>query len=157
MNTLITCEEVVRLAFTDGEYVSSDAISAADIAAAGHRYIEPVVGKSLYAMLPDGEYASLKTDYVAPALAMAVRVLVQRSLNVRSGQSGLTVPKGTWSAAASSDAADELQRSLRRRLRLLLERLSDHLAENAASYPEYDPSADAVKHCSLNGGFVQIR
>ena len=157
MKNLITPEQVVRLAFNDGEYLSPAAIGESDIAAAMHRYVEPVTGAALAAALAEGRYASLTDDYVAPALAMAVRTLVQRALNVRTGQVGLSIPTGRGSDTALKSASDELQRSLRRRRRALLRRLSDYLADNAARFPEYRRETDAMQKCSIDGGLVQIR
>lgn len=47
MKTLITPSQAVALAFTDGEYVSPAAVGESDIAAAMHRYVEPVIGTPL--------------------------------------------------------------------------------------------------------------
>ena len=156
MKTLITPSQAVALAFTDGEYVSPAAVGESDIAAAMHRYVEPVTGTPLAEALAEGRYAALTEDYVAPALAMSVRTLVQRALNVRTGQVGLSIPTGRGSDTALKSAGDELQRSLVRRRRALLRRLSDHLAAHREDYPEYRPEDDAMKKCSIDGGFVQI-
>ena len=156
MKTLITPALAVARAFADGEYLAPEAIMDSDIAAATHRYIEPVAGSALCGALAAGRYPALLADYVAPALAMAVRTMVQRALNVRTGQMGLTVPNCSGSQTAVQSAAAELQRSLVRRRRALLARLSDHLAAHAAEFPEYDASRDAMKHCTIDGGIVQI-
>lgn len=157
MKTLITPAQAVALAFTDGEYVSPATVGEPDIAAAMHRYVLPVVGGSLADALAEGRYAALTEDYVAPALAMSVRTMIQRSLNVRTGQVGLSIPTGRGSDTALKSASDELQRSLARRRRALLRRLSDYLAAHAEEFPEYRPEEDAMQKCSIDGGFVQIR
>lgn len=156
MKTLITPSQAVALAFADGEYLAPEVITDADIAAAGHRYIEPVAGSALCEALVAGRYPDLLADYVAPALAMAVRTMVQRALNVRTGQMGLSVPDCSGSQTAVQSATAELQRSIVARRRALLARLSDHLAEYGAEFPEYDASHDAMKHCTIDGGIVQI-
>ena len=89
MKTLITPSQAVALAFTDGEYVSPAAVGESDIAAAMHRYVEPVIGTPLAEALAEGRYAALTEDFVAPALAMSVRTLIQRALTVRTGQVGV--------------------------------------------------------------------
>ncbi len=157
MKTLITPAQTVALAFADGEYVSPATVGDSDIASAMHRYVLPVIGRPLADALADGRYAALTEDYVAPALAMSVRTLIQRSLNVRTGQVGLSIPTGRGSDTALKSASDELQRSLVRRRRALLRRLSDYLAAHAGEFPEYSPEEDAMKKCSVDGGFVQIR
>lgn len=156
MKTLITPSQVVALAFTDGEYVSPATVSESDIAAAMHRYVEPVIGRPLAEALAEGRYTALADEFVAPALAMSVRTLIQRSLNVRTGQVGLSIPTGRGSDTALKSASDELQRSLCRRRRSLLHRLSDYLSAHAEEFPEYRLEDDAMKKCSIDGGFVQI-
>ena len=118
MKTLITPSQAVALAFADGEYLAPEAITEADIAAAEHRYIEPVAGSALCEALAAGIYPALLADYVAPALAMAVRTMVQRALNVRTGQMGLSVPDCSGSQTAVQSAAAELQRSIVARRRV---------------------------------------
>lgn len=156
MKNLITPSQCVALAFADGEYIAPEAILEADIAVATHRYINPVAGSALCEAMAAGRYETLLAEYVAPALAMAVRTMLQRALNVRTGQMGLTVPDCSGSQTAVQSASTALQRSLGARRRALLARLSDYLAEHAADFPEYDPSRDAMKNCTINGGIVQI-
>lgn len=156
MKTLITPLQTIELAFNDGEYVAPLSVGESEIAAAMHRYVEPVIGSPLAEALAEGRYAALKEEYVAPALAMSVRTLIQRSLNVRTGQVGLSIPTGRGSDTALKSASDELQRSLCQRRRALLRRLSDYLAAHAEEFPEYDPKRDAMQKCSIDGGIVQI-
>ena len=54
MKTLITPEQVVALAYADGEYLPPEQITGADIAAAEERRIVPVVGRGLYGRLQIG-------------------------------------------------------------------------------------------------------
>ena len=156
MKTLITAAQVVAQAFGDGEYLAPEVVGEADIAAAEHVWIEPVVGARLYAKLLEGEYASLVEEYVAPALAMAVRVVLQPALNERTGQTGLVIPSTPYAETASAASATALMASLRRRRQMLLRRLSDHLSNNDTLYPEYDAVGDVVKHCYRDGGFIQV-
>ena len=154
MKTLITPAQVVALAFGDGEYLAAEAVGEADIAAAEHVWIEPIVGPQLYARLLEGDYATLIEEYVAPALAMAVRVVLQPALNVRTGQTGLVIPSTPYAETSSHAAANALIESLRRRRRMLMARLSDHLSNNCTLYPEYDVKGDVVKLCAIHGGIV---
>ena len=156
MKTLITPQQTASLAFADGGYVAAEVISLHDIAAAEERYIVPVLGESLREALLEGRYAELLDDYVAPALAMAVRTMLQRALNVSTGQAGLVGPECEGATAASAAAADALQRSLVERRRALVRRLSAHLRSCSSAYPEYKPSRDAVQRCSLYGDIIQI-
>ena len=156
MKNLITTKQVISLAFGDGDYIPAEVVGEADIALAQHRYIVPILGSALCEAALGGAYADLVNDYIAPALAFAVRVLIQPALNVRCGQTGLVAPSTPVSEAATSSAAQVLQRSLERRRDGLLKRLSDHLAEQAELYAEYNPKADAQQKCQTYGGFIQI-
>lgn len=155
MKNLITNEQVITLAFGDGEYLSPEVILDSDIASAEARHILPVVGEKLYQALLDGSYPTLQEDFVAPALAMAVRVAVQPSLNVRTSQTGLHISSSLRGDGATKTAMLTLQRSLRQRRQALLRRLSNHLASHAVEYAEYSPDDDAMQRCSIDGGYVQ--
>ena len=157
MKNLITNEQVISLAFGDGEYLSPEVILDSDIASASFRYIVPVVGSELYEALLNGDYRTLLEDFVAPALAFAVRTMIQPALNVRTGQLGLQISSSLRADSSTKSAMQTLQKSLRLRRQTLLKRLSDHLKNHASEYPAYDPSRDAMQKCSTDGGFVQIR
>ena len=157
MKTLITNEQVISLAFGDGEYVSPEVVLDSDIASASFRYIIPVVGSELYEALLNGDYRTLLEDFVAPALAFAVRTMIQPALNVRTGQLGLQISSSLRADSSTKSAVQTLQKSLRLRRQTLLKRLSDHLKNHASEYPAYDPSRDAMQKCSTDGGFVQVR
>lgn len=156
MNNIITPTEAVALAFRTGEYAAPETITEADIAAAAHRYIEPVIGRELAAALAAGRYAELRDGYAAPALALAVRIMLQPEMEVRTGQAGCIVQKTASADPAAAEARAALHRSLRMRLRTALRRLSDRADACAAEYPEYDPRKNILKHCTLDGGFIQI-
>lgn len=157
MKNLITNEQVISLAFGDGEYLSPEVILDSDIALAEDRYIVPVVGAELHQALLDGSYPTLLDDFVAPALAMAVRTVVQPALNVRTGQAGLQISSSLRADSSTKTAMQSLQKSLRLRRRALLRRLSNHLKNHASEFAEYDPKSDAMQKCSINGGYVQVR
>ena len=156
MKTLITPSQVLALAFNGGEYLSQSAISEADIIAATARYLQPVMGQELLEALQDEEYEQLLVQYVAPALAFAVRNLIQPSLTLRTGDSGVTAPKTGASAVAEKHALIEMMHSIKSRMRELIARLSDHLNSHADSYPEYNPMSNILNRCSIDGGLVQI-
>lgn len=156
MKNLITNEQVISLAFGDGEYLSPEAILDSDIAAATSRYIIPVVGTELCEALLSGSHTALLETFVAPALAMAVRTMIQPALNVRTGQLGLQISSTLRADSSTKTAMQTLQKSLRLRRQALLKRLSNHLKNHASEFPEYNPKNDAIQKCSIDGGFVQI-
>ena len=156
MKNLITNEHVVSLAYGDGEYLSPEAVLDSDIAAAASRYIVPVVGTELYEALLNGSHKSLLDDFVAPALAMAVRTMIQPALNVRTGQLGLQISSTLRADSSTKTAMQTLQKSLRLRRQTLLKRLSNYLKNHASEFSEYNPSNDVLQKCTIDGGFVQI-
>ena len=157
MKNLITNEQVISLAFGEGEYLSPEVILDSDIASATSRYIVPVVGAELCEAMVEGSYQELLDDFVAPALAMAVRTMIQPALNVRTSQLGLQISSSLRADSSTKTAMESLQKSLRGRRQALLKRLSNYLKNHASEYPAYDPSNDAMQKCSTDGGFVQIR
>ncbi len=156
MKTLIPTEEVIVLAFGQANDLSPQNITPSDILAATSRYIIPVVGESLVESINQGKYATLLTDFIAPALAFAVRLMVQPSINVRTADSGLIAPCGETMTPPSTAATQQLMRSLKIRTRELITRLSDHLNANSDKYTEYNPKDNILNHCSIYGGFIQI-
>ena len=157
MKNLITNEQVIKLAFGDGEFLSPDVVLDSDIASATHRYIIPVVGAELCEAMLGGSHKTLLDDFVAPALAMAVRTMIQPALNVRTGQAGLSISSSLRSDSSTKSAIGSLQRSLRNRRQALLRRLSNYLKNNASEFPSYDVGKDAMQKCSIDGGYVQMR
>lgn len=157
MKNLITNEQVIKLAFSDGEYASPEVVLDSDIASAADRYIVPIVGTELYEEMLGGSHTTLLDDYVAPALAMAVRTMIQPSLNVRTGELGLYIPSSARSDTAIKTAVHTLHKSLRLRRQSLLKRLSNYLKRNASEFASYDAGNDIMQRCSINGGYVQIR
>ena len=157
MKNVITNEQVISLAFGDGEYISPEVILDSDIALAADRHIIPVVGKELYQEMLNGSQSALLQDYVAPALAMAVRTIIQPALNVRTGQAGLSISSSLRSDSSTKSAINTLQRSLRNRRQALLRRLSNYLKNHASEFPSYEVSRDAMQRCSIDGGYVQMR
>ena len=155
MQNVITNEQVISLAFGDGEYLAPSVVLDSDIDSATHRYIIPIVGKELYAQMLEGSHTTLLDDFVAPALAMAVRTLIQPALNVRTGQAGLYIPTSTRSDTATRGTINGFHKSLRLRRDALLKRLSDYLREHASEYPSYDADRDILQRYSTNGGYVQ--
>ena len=151
--SIITPAEVIATAFSDGEYVAPEAIAEADIIAATERWVVPVAGRALLDKIAEGGYGELKSNYVAPAVALYTRLLVQPRLNAATSQLGLSVPSGTHKAAEKS-LRTELQRALKTRAQMALRRLSDYLDANAKQFAEYTPEKNILKHCSCEGGIV---
>lgn len=156
MEKIITPQEVVKLAFTDGEYLSPEVIAEADIDAVVERWILPVVGASLIKAVATGAYAEFAEGYLKPTLAAYVRLEVQPRLNVATSQMGLTIPTTTHRKVADEALRRELMVALKRRAEALRRRMSRYLDDKADEMPEYIPSENVLKRSSCYGGFVQI-
>ena len=155
MNTLITPVEALRLAFREGETLPPGIIAEADIAAAEHRYLVPVLGQELYDELLGGAYGEFREAYLAAPAALCVRLLLQPRLDILTGACGTTAPRSSWSEPADGEALRRLCRALRTEIRTLLRRATDYLDVHRAEFPEYNPQKNILKRCSTDGGFVQ--
>lgn len=131
--TVITPSEVYELAFSAVyEYTPVEVITEADIVLAEQKFLIPIIGGDLHAAILDEQYSTLVSDYIATALALCVREMVNAP-----------------SAPASKDGM--------RRARAMMRRLSDHLDDNQSSYPEYVESENILKRCRIHGHDIQIR
>ena len=156
MRTVITPEQVVSIAFGEGNYLSANIVSSADIVAAQDRYLIPIMGQTLLEAVLDGDYEDFMANYVAPAAAFATRLRVQPAINLKLGDSGLVAPRGDAVETPLQSAVDALMLSLRMRTRQLLKRLSNYLNSNEHSFSEYRKEYNILNRCSIDGGFVQI-
>ena len=154
MKPLITPEQVISIAFCEAGYLDPTTISEVDILAATNRYLLPIVGQQLLDALLEQRYVDLLDNYVAPALAFAVRHTVQPTLNLRTAEGGLTAARTESSTTPAQSAVDSYSGSIKSRMRELLVRLSDHL--NSGCYTEYNPKYNILNRCSIDGGLVQI-
>lgn len=153
--TLITPEKVVALAFCDGECIGADSISAIDIAVAEERHVVAVVGAEMYEAMLAGQYAEFCEEYVAPVVALRVRLLMLPSMVARSGRFGVSVPASSTLKSPSDCQLERLERSLREKAHTMQRRMSRYLNENSEKFPEYDPSANVLNRCSNDGNIVQ--
>ena len=156
MRTIIDSSQVVALAFSEAEHLSNQVASSADIAVATERYIAPILGQKLTDALIEGKYSDFVEEYVAPALAFAVRLIVQPAINLRIGDSGLVAPRGEAMEPPQAEAVRGLQRSLRVRTRQLLKRMSAFVEQNRGQFVEYEPMCNIFHRCTIDGGVVQI-
>ena len=155
-DNIISSSEVVQIAFSDGGYIAPETIAEADIAVATERWITPVVGEPLLQAVRAGKYATLRDDYLAPAIALYTRLLVQPRLNGATSQLGLSVVSAPTQRAADEALRAEVQRAVKERARAALKRLSAYLEEHQSEHKEYDRRSNILNRVSCDGGFVQI-
>lgn len=152
MNTLISPNEVVALAFSPEEVYNNAVITELDVATAEERYLRPLLGQALYDKFLEGNYQSLKDEFVAPVVAVWTRYLVEPLLASRCDACSFAE-----ATAASNEALAERCRQLRLRARTLSRGLTHHLNSRVADYPEYNPDENHLNRCSIDGNIVQIR
>lgn len=153
---IITAEEVIAEAFTDGEYIAPTTISHSDIVAAIERWILPITGQALLTAVEQGDHADFSTQYLKPTIAAFTRLEIQPRLNVATGQLGLSLPRTSYNKVADESMRHELATALKRRAYSLRRRMAQYLNANAASIPEYNPKKSILKRCCCDGGIVQI-
>lgn len=153
---IITAEEILAEAFTDGEYIASNVIAHSDITAAIERWILPITGQELLEAIEDGCYAEFAAQYLKPTVAAYTRLEIQPRLNVATGQLGLSLPRTSYHKVADESMRRELMTALKRRAYMLRRRMSNYLEKHAATMPEYNPKKNSLKRCCCNGGIVQI-
>ena len=149
MRTIVTPQEVVSLAFVDEGLVTMSKISLTDIAVAESRYLLPLVGEALYDKLLNGEYTSLRDDYVKPMVALWARYVAEPLLEERLGG-------GDKYTEADVEAREVVVVRLRRTASALSRRLSDYLNAHCEEFVEYNPADNPLNHCVIDGGIVQI-
>lgn len=147
---LVSVEEVFRYAFTNGEVLPPSVITDADIAAAEQRWLVPALGEEMCTALRDPLHEEFRSQYIAPALALYTRALVQPRLDVRTDQVGTSSPDSTLTHQAGGRALVRMHRELLRQANTLMERAADHLRSHAERYPQYRPRT----HASRAGGIV---
>ncbi len=131
MQCLIEVQRVIEIAYADAGYIPPEIITQSDIVTAQLRYLRPVIGEEMIDALMAGSYSTLYDDYVEPALAHYVRVVVD-------APSAPSTPKALVVA------------------RTFMRQLSDYLDDNASQYSEYEPSDNILKRVNLDGGFAQV-
>ncbi len=133
MQSLLSSNEVIELAYTDTGYLPERRIGTEDIALAESRYLIPVTGQRLWSRLLAGGYPTLRSEYVAQAAAYAARLSLHASIEA---------------------LAPAAQASLRARFMTSLRDLSNHLNAEASQYPEYDAAENILNRISTEGGVV---
>ena len=137
--------------------ITPTVVSEAAIVAAQESYLRPVTGDALFERLLAGDHADFADEYLAAPLALYVRYLIAPQLDLRHGQGGTVQPRSDGFAAASDATLRSSRRALLKTARRLLRRASDYLESHAAQFPLYDPQANVLNRCSIDGKLVQTR
>lgn len=151
MQRLITPSDVLRLAYSSEELLTSSIILDIDIIEAEQNHILPILGEGLMARLGNGEYQELMSEYVAPALAMWTRYNVELVAHHRSAMCHNERP-----TTADNERLRTTLRALRNKASTLTRRLSDHLNANGDDYPDYKAENNPLNRCFIYGDIIQI-
>jgi hypothetical protein len=155
MQTLITEAQVAQLAFRAPDFISEDAVSKSTIIVAEYKYVRPVLGGAMCEALRRGDYPDLLTEFVQPALALYVKMLMIVSLAVQTGRAGVVEVQSKNLAKASEKKMRAAVNRLRDEARALMRRTVEHV-ESApeGKYPEYDSRENILNRYSTDGGIV---
>ncbi len=153
MNLLITPAEVCSLAFASSPGVRPDAITEPTILSAQEKFIRPVLGP-LYESVENGRAAQLLNDYIKPALAYYVKLLILPSIAVSAGSLGLIQQKGGNFTPATAENIAPLRRRTRSEATALIRRAVNHIEASPTLYPEYDPAQNILNRISINSQIV---
>lgn len=153
MELVITPEKVSELAFRAPDFVPADNIPAATILAAQQKFIRPVFG-ALYQRMLSGAVAEFVDEYVAPPLALYVKMLMLPSLAVQSGAAGVVEVTGKNLAKVSDERLRAAIKRLRGDASALMRRAIEHVEDNPKLFPDYDPSENILNRVSIDGGII---
>lgn len=153
MEKLITREEVVRLAFASNPSIAPSAIPETAIVTAQEKFVRPVVGR-LYERIGGGELPALLDEYIKPALAFYVKLLVLPVVASPVGQTGVVKYRSSGFAPASERELSRLERKTRSNALMLMRIAVAHIESNRQLYPEYEPSENVLNRISTDGGIV---
>lgn len=150
MKTLIDVDRAYALAFSREETYGVSVLTEVDIVEAETRFVRPLLGDALYEALARGVYVELMDEYVAPAVALWTRYVVEPHLATRCC--------GCLSSQTISQARNEndrrAYRALHAKAAALSRRLTVYLNGNKGNYPEYDPKNNFLNRSMCYGNLV---
>lgn len=158
MKPIISPAEVISLAFGTTHTLREGDIPTHTILATQRRFIRPVVGEELYALLtaesPEERVASFSAEYLKTPLALYVASQLLPSLAVQVGSAGVVRLSGESFEAADEGSLRRASRRLRCDADALLDAATDYLASSLSTFPEYHPSENIRERISMEGGVV---
>ncbi len=154
MNLLISQQQVAELAFRAPDFIAPEAIPESTILAAQQKFIKPVFGDLYDAMLTRTTLAEFTSEYVAPPLALYVKMLMLPSLAVQSGAAGVVEVTGKNLARVSDERLRAAIARLRGDAAALIRRAVEHVEADPTRFPEYDPRENILNRVSTEGGVI---
>lgn len=158
MKTLISPAEVPALVFGTSTTLRAEDIPLQTILAAERRYLQPVVGKTLYEELtapsPSQTLTLFTEEYLKMPLALYVVSLLLPTIATQVGAAGVVRISGGSFEAVNERTLQRLRRRLRTDADTLLDRATSHLAANPNLFPSYNPQENIRERISVKGGVV---
>ncbi len=148
---LISAREVNALAFSTPDSTGNNAsvaVPETTLLSAQEKFIRPVVG-ALYERLERRELPELLENYIKPALALYVKLLLLPGLAVSAGRTGLVYNYGNHLKPADEEASRALARRTRTDAETLMRRAIAHIEAHPDRYPEYRPAENVLNRLSL--------
>lgn len=153
MKTLISPRETLELAFPSSPGMSADSITEPIVISAQQKFISPALG-ALYARVEAGETPELLNNYIKPALAYYVKLLVLPVVAASVGQLGIVTHKSDSFAPAAPAVVAALKKRTRSEAAALMRCAIRHIESNPALYPEYDPRENVTRRVSISSDIV---
>lgn len=165
---LISAQEVVQASFEDGRNFKTVKIKSEVIVAAQEKWIRPILGEPLYAMLIhaitnsstgtiDPVLMRLWSGYVKPSLAYYVKYLLLPMISRPITNMGLQSLETDHSRGVSYKDIKSAQESALTIANSLAESLSRFLEQHKADYPAYRSSQNVKQRTRRIGGVVLSR
>lgn len=157
---LITTQQIVDIAMTNKSF-DQYLLKAQLIRSAEVQYIRPALGDELYALVVaehgSGTYTlgneTLVEQYIQPALAYYVKLLVLPDLNINTGSQGLMVNGSEFSTQATSSMRAELAQSTKQIADSIIADMIKLIEDNKDDYPTYFTGTNVTTK-RLIGGFL---
>ena len=158
---LITATQVINTSFTNTN-TDADLIKAQLIRSAEIQYIRPALGDELYALLvaehTAGVYTleneTLITDYVQPALAYYVKLLVLPDLNINTTSQGLMSNNAEFANQATSSMRAELAQATKQIADSIISDMIKLIEDDEDdNYPTYFTGTNITSKRAI-GGFL---
>lgn len=153
MTILITCQEVVDLAFSELDQMTQDAIKETKIVAAQEKWIRPFFGE-MYNSFFESKYTEFINEFIKPALAYYVRYSMLPDISVQIGNNGLQNTYTEHTHSSSDKQREVLRMQALDDANSLVKIAIRYVEDNHALFPEYKPSVNENNKQKLKYGLV---
>lgn len=148
MKRIITAAEVIKWAFASSPEIREQDICATTILLAEEKFIKPVVG-GLWPRMVEGGTVALLNEYIKPALAQYVKLLLLSQLAASVGSLGVVQYKSGTFSPANEKQLKLLRSQARSNANSLMRRAVEHIENNMELYPEYEPAQNILNRRSI--------